>query len=120
MCGFGCVYKVNDNCRLWINQLLVVVIVRIQRGPGCGFSLDQHVLEVTVFRCPKHLNSVTYKVEPSGIDFWQLVGIGIGFLLKCRFSVGIGFGFGIEKSGRFFSVLFRFFGFFSKHFFVVL
>jgi hypothetical protein len=31
--------------------------------------------------------------EPSGIDFLTSVGIGIGFLLKCRFSVGIGFGF---------------------------
>jgi hypothetical protein len=34
-------------------------------------------------------------LEPSGIDFWQLVGIG--FLLKCRFSVRIGIGFEIEK-----------------------
>jgi hypothetical protein len=61
-----------------------------------------------------------YIVEPCGIDFWQSVGIGIGFLLKCRFSVGIGFGFEIEKSPRFFSVFFRFFGFLKKTIFLLL
>jgi hypothetical protein len=25
------------------------------------------------------------------------IGIGIAFLLKCRFSVGIGIGFGVKK-----------------------
>jgi hypothetical protein len=54
---------------------------------------------------------LSFKLEPCGIDFWQLVGIG--FLLKCRFSVGIGFGLGIEKSCRFFG-----FSFFSDFFFV--
>jgi hypothetical protein len=31
------------------------------------------------------------------MDFLTSVGIGIGFLLKCRFSVMISIGFGIEK-----------------------
>jgi hypothetical protein len=34
-------------------------------------------------------------VEPCEIDFWQSVGIGIGFLRKCRFSVGIFLGFSV-------------------------
>jgi hypothetical protein len=57
------------------------------------------------------------KVEPCGIDFLTSVGIGIGFLLKCRFSVGIGFGFGIEKSCRFLSVFSGFSVFFKNFFF---
>jgi hypothetical protein len=58
-------------------------------------------------------------VEPCGIDFWQSVGIGIGFLLKCRFLVGIGIGFGIENSRQVFSGFFLpVFWFFPKSFFV--
>jgi hypothetical protein len=59
------------------------------------------------------------QVEPCGLDFLTSVGIGIGLLLKCRFSVEIGFGFGIEKSRQFFSIFFRFFGFFRKIIFAV-
>jgi hypothetical protein len=40
----------------------------------------------------------TLYVDPCGLDFLTSVGIGIGFLRKCRFSVRIGFGFGMEKS----------------------
>jgi hypothetical protein len=39
---------------------------------------------------------------PCKIDFWQSVGIGLVFLLKCRFSVWNGFDFGIEKSLNYF------------------
>jgi hypothetical protein len=53
---------------------------------------------------------VPYCLEPCGMDILTSVGIGISFLLKCRFLVGIGFGLGIEKSHRFFS---GFLGFFS-------
>jgi hypothetical protein len=40
----------------------------------------------------------TLNVEPSGIVFLTSVGIGIGFLLNCRFSVDLRIGFKIEKS----------------------
>jgi hypothetical protein len=46
--------------------------------------------------------------------FLTSVGIGIGFLRKCRFAVGIGFGFGIEKSFCFFFGFFRVFLFKKK------
>jgi hypothetical protein len=65
-------------------------------------------------RCKKpHGWNVSYqksqfKLESCGIDFLTSVEIGIGFLLKCRFSVGISFGF--RDSKKFFSV-------FSKNFF---
>jgi hypothetical protein len=58
------------------------------------------------------------EIEPCRIDFWQSVGIGIGFLLKCRFSVGIGFG--IEKVLRFFWYFVGFSVFSEKLCFVAL
>jgi hypothetical protein len=48
-------------------------------------------------------------IEPSRIDFLTSVGIGIRFLLKCRFSVGISIGFGMKKVVGFLSVFFLFF-----------
>jgi hypothetical protein len=57
-----------------------------------------------------------YTLDPFGIDFLTSVGIGIGFLLKSRFSVGIGFGFGFKKSRRFFRV-FSVFSWFFRYLF---
>jgi hypothetical protein len=43
------------------------------------------------------IGSNAHEFKPSGIKFWQSVGIGIGFMQKVRFSVGIGIGFRIQK-----------------------
>jgi hypothetical protein len=53
--------------------------------------------------CRPHIYQNTYShqkcdLEPCGHDFLTSVGIGIGFLRKCRFSVVIGFGFGFFRS----------------------
>jgi hypothetical protein len=69
------------------------------------------LLRVPVLVHVVHWGHGVHGLEPCGIDFWQSVEIGLGFLLKCRFSVG--FGFGIEKSRRFLVVFPRFFGFFG-------
>jgi hypothetical protein len=53
-------------------------------------------------------------IEPCGLDFWQPVRFGFGFLLKCRFSVGIGIGFGVEKGLLFFRFFFVFSFFLKK------
>jgi hypothetical protein len=87
-----------------------------QNGASCCQAGDK--IGILVYQRVQNVTSGC-QIEPCGIDFGQSVGIGIRFLLKCRFSVGIRIGFRIEKEVVF-PVVFFVYLVFSKKLFLFL
>jgi hypothetical protein len=67
-------------------------ITRDRKGMDRGEQVNE--------RGKHNTNELIRELEPCGLDFLTSVGIGIGFLRKCRFSVGIGFGFRFKKKKK--------------------
>jgi hypothetical protein len=71
--------------------------------PRLRVSEPTPLTEIGQIRIRIKMNFMIYVwmwLEPCGLDFLTLVGIGFVFLRECRFSVGIGFGFGFLRFFR--------------------